>query len=44
MQPSGAEMSRADAGRMHSRRAGIRAAVVLIGLLHKSRKQNKEKR
>uniref|UniRef100_A0A8C2YGF1 RAP1 GTPase activating protein 2 n=1 Tax=Coturnix japonica TaxID=93934 RepID=A0A8C2YGF1_COTJA len=37
-------MSRADAGRMHSRRAGIRAAVVLIGLLHKSRKQNKEKR
>uniref|UniRef100_A0A8C3CVB2 RAP1 GTPase activating protein 2 n=1 Tax=Cairina moschata TaxID=8855 RepID=A0A8C3CVB2_CAIMO len=36
-------MSRA-AGRMHSRRAGIRAAVVLIGLLHKSRRQNKEKR
>uniref|UniRef100_A0A6I8P2B9 RAP1 GTPase activating protein 2 n=1 Tax=Ornithorhynchus anatinus TaxID=9258 RepID=A0A6I8P2B9_ORNAN len=30
--------------RMHSKRAGIRAAVVLIGLLHKSRKQNKEKR
>lgn len=32
------------AGRMHCRKAGIRAAVVLIGLLHKSRKQNKEKR
>lgn len=32
------------ADRMHSKRAGIRAAVVLIGLLHKSRKQNKEKR
>ncbi|XP_044926134.1 rap1 GTPase-activating protein 2 isoform X3 [Mustela putorius furo] len=31
-------------GRMHCRKAGIRAAVVLIGLLHKSRKQNKEKR
>nr|XP_044600553.1 rap1 GTPase-activating protein 2 isoform X14 [Equus asinus] len=31
------------AGRMHCRKAGIRAAVVLIGLLHKSRKQNKEK-
>ncbi|XP_039197795.1 rap1 GTPase-activating protein 2 isoform X4 [Crotalus tigris] len=30
--------------RMRSNRAGIRAAVVLIGLLHKSRKQNKEKR
>jgi len=29
---------------MHCRKAGIRAAVVLIGLLHKSRKQNKEKR
>ncbi|KAM9747770.1 rap1 GTPase-activating protein 2 isoform 13-T13 [Dama dama] len=32
------------AGRMHCRKAGIRAAVVLIGLLHKSRKQSKEKR
>ncbi|XP_063107112.1 rap1 GTPase-activating protein 2 isoform X3 [Cavia porcellus] len=32
------------AERMHCRKAGIRAAVVLIGLLHKSRKQNKEKR
>ncbi|XP_048374705.1 rap1 GTPase-activating protein 2 isoform X2 [Sphaerodactylus townsendi] len=31
-------------GRMHSKRAGIQAAVVLIGLLHRSRKQNKEKR
>ncbi|XP_007435224.2 rap1 GTPase-activating protein 2 isoform X1 [Python bivittatus] len=30
--------------RMRSSRAGIRAAVVLIGLLHKSRKENKEKR
>ncbi|XP_054957355.2 rap1 GTPase-activating protein 2 isoform X2 [Pan paniscus] len=32
------------AGRRHCRKAGIRAAVVLIGLLHKSRRQNKEKR
>nr|XP_033778586.1 rap1 GTPase-activating protein 2 isoform X2 [Geotrypetes seraphini] len=32
------------ASRMQSKRAGIRAAVVLIGLLHKSRKQNREKR
>ncbi|XP_054856944.1 rap1 GTPase-activating protein 2 isoform X2 [Eublepharis macularius] len=31
-------------GKMHSKRAGMQAAVVLIGLLHKSRKQNKEKR
>ncbi|KAM3934994.1 rap1 GTPase-activating protein 2 isoform 1-T1 [Leptodactylus fuscus] len=30
--------------RMHSKKAGIRAAVVLIGLLHKSRKQNRERR
>ncbi|KAM7333801.1 hypothetical protein ACRRTK_007121 [Alexandromys fortis] len=40
---SGLAMSQ-PAGRMHCRKAGIRAAVVLIGLLHKSRKQNKEKR
>uniref|UniRef100_A0A8C6J338 Uncharacterized protein n=1 Tax=Melopsittacus undulatus TaxID=13146 RepID=A0A8C6J338_MELUD len=32
------------AGRMPARRAGVRAAVVLIGLLHRSRKQSKEKR
>ncbi|XP_062816520.1 rap1 GTPase-activating protein 2 isoform X3 [Anolis carolinensis] len=37
-------MSQPPPGRMHSKRAGIRAAVVLIGLLHKSRKQNKERR
>ncbi|OCT94254.1 rap1 GTPase-activating protein 2 isoform X1 [Xenopus laevis] len=32
------------AERIHSKKAGIRAAVVLIGLLHKSRKQNRERR
>lgn len=30
--------------RINSKKAGIRAAVVLIGLLHKSRKQNRERR
>lgn len=31
-------------GRLHNKKAGIRAAVILIGLLHKSRKaKEKEK-
>lgn len=31
-------------GRLHSKKAGIRAAVILIGLLHKSRKVKEKER
>lgn len=31
-------------GRFHSKKAGIRAAVILIGLLHKSRKAKERER
>lgn len=37
-QPSGRE------GRFHNKKAGIRAAVILIGLLHKSRKAKERER
>lgn len=31
-------------GRFHNKKAGIRAAVILIGLLHKSRKAKERER
>lgn len=31
-------------GRYHNKKAGIRAAVILIGLLHKSRKAKEKER
>ena len=31
-------------GRFHNKKAGIRAAVILIGLLHKSRKAKEKER
>lgn len=31
-------------GRVHSKKAGIRAAVILIGLLHKSRRAKERER
>ncbi|KAK5929148.1 hypothetical protein CgunFtcFv8_010405 [Champsocephalus gunnari] len=31
-------------GRIHNKKAGIRAAVILIGLLHKSRKAKEKER
>ncbi|XP_064022141.1 rap1 GTPase-activating protein 2 isoform X3 [Pogoniulus pusillus] len=40
---AGAAMSR-PGGRLRSRRAGVRAAVVLIGLLHRSRRHGAESR
>lgn len=37
-------MSQTGGGRVHSKKAGIRAAVILIGLLHKSRKAKEKER
>lgn len=37
-------MSQSREGRFHSKKAGIRAAVILIGLLHKSRKAKEKER
>ncbi|XP_061774988.1 rap1 GTPase-activating protein 2-like isoform X8 [Nerophis ophidion] len=37
-------MSQTAGGRLHSKKAGIRAAVILIGLLHKSRKAKEKER
>lgn len=37
-------MSQTGGGRSHNKKAGIRAAVILIGLLHKSRKAKEKER
>lgn len=37
-------MSQTGGGRIHNKKAGIRAAVILIGLLHKSRKAKEKER
>ena len=37
-------MSEPTPGRVHSKKAGIRAAVILIGLLHKSRRAKERER
>lgn len=37
-------MSQSREGRFHNKKAGIRAAVILIGLLHKSRKAKEKER
>lgn len=37
-------MSQTGGGRTHNKKAGIRAAVILIGLLHKSRKAKEKER
>lgn len=44
MEPAEAPSMSQTGGRFHNKKAGIRAAVILIGLLHKSRKAKEKER